>query len=167
MSNPRSLCTFLTQWTIRDTYSFPSPQPQHMRPHTSFRCCQIPQTRRSRSSFGEMGWALLLCCKILLESQLRDPKPPQLEAPLRFSSPPRGTLAREQRVTFQQEMLILDWSATHAFLINSQTKMNHHLCFWGNRGAKRPKSTAGNLSSWTVNPLLPCLGVRKHVQLRN
>lgn len=129
---------------------FPSSQHHHMKPHTSFTqptlgCCQIPKTLPITLITGGDGLRITVhwerSCRNHSSEILKHP--PQLEAPPHFSSSPRGILAREQRVTFQQEMLILDLSATRVFLINSQIKMNHHLCSWGSRGERDPKLPLG------------------------
>lgn len=129
---------------------FPSPQHHHTRLHTSFSkptltCCQIPKTPLITLTIWGDGLRITVhwersYCNHTPEILNR---PSQLEAPPHFSSSPRGIVAREQRVTLQQEMLILDLSAKHVFLINSQTKMNHHLCSWGNRGERDPKLQLG------------------------
>lgn len=97
---------------------FPSLQHHHTRPHTSFSQpalggCQIPKTLL----ITLIIWGDELRIAVHWKRSCRDHsseipnRPPQLEAPPHFSSSPRGTVAREQRVTLQQEMLILDLSA--------------------------------------------------------
>lgn len=121
---------------------FPSPQDPHTRPHTSFsqptlRCCQMPKTLLVTLII----WGDELRVIVHWKRSCHNHSSAILNWKRRCS--PRGILAREKRVTFQQEMLILDLSATLVFLINPQIKMSHHLCSWGSRGERDPKLQLG------------------------
>lgn len=78
-------------------------------------CYRIPKTFLSTLIFWGDGLRIPVPHKRSCRNHSSEilKRPPELEMLLCFSSLPRGMLVREQRLIFQQEMLILDLSAMH------------------------------------------------------